>query len=148
VDTDEERPRITHKVKAMKKPKNVREVVLQGGNLMSGFVTTQEHFTGPNTVVRRGQRELDGWGDGWLVLPFVETVKFCPDARGRKVIGDVRNAALLGFGLFDGFSAADDEFTGPHTVIRRGEWELDVDKGIEIPFTASIKFGRPRITAG
>jgi hypothetical protein len=82
-----------------------------------------------------------------VVLPFVEKVTFRPDAKTKKVLVNVRSAVQLNFTLFSGFSAWQDEFTGPHTVIRRGEWELEAAGGIEIPFTSTIKFGRPRLTA-
>jgi hypothetical protein len=126
----------------MRKPKDAREVVLQGGDINAGCVDVENHFTGPNTVVRRGESDL-----GNVVLPFVEKVTFRPDAKFKKVLVNVRGAVRLGFTLFSGFSAIRDEFTGPHTVIRHGEWELEAAGGIEIPFTSTIKFGRPRLTA-
>jgi hypothetical protein len=129
---------------SMRKPKNVREFMLQEKiELMEGFITTNNHFTGPNTVVRRGE-----WENVGMVIPFVEKIKFRPDAKGRNVFVNVRNAVNhLDFDLFAGWGGAEDEFTGPDTVIRRGEWEIEIGEGIEIPFVATIKFGRPRLSA-
>jgi hypothetical protein len=130
----------------MRKPKNVREFMLQErelDQLMEGSVTTDNQFTGPNMVVRRGE-----WENVGMVIPFVEKIKFRPDAKGREVFVSVRNAVTnLDFDLFAGWSDAEDEFTGPNTVHRRGEWEIEIGEGIEIPFTSNIKFGRPRLTA-
>jgi hypothetical protein len=58
---------------------------------------------------------------------------------------NVREVVLQGFDLHAGCFTATDSFTGPHTIVRRGEVQPD-GADFEIPFTASIKFDRPRPT--
>src|SRR5271170_3541851 len=53
-------------------PSNVREAVLQGADIMAGFTTAEDRFTGPNTVVRHGQIESE---DG-LVISFIAKIEF------------------------------------------------------------------------
>jgi hypothetical protein len=125
----------------MRKPKNVREAVLQGGDIMGEFFSAEDRFTGPNMVVRHGEREI---GEG-LRRPFVEKIRFRPDDKGRKAFGNVRNAVLAGFDLLAASFVAEDKFTGPNAVIRRGDMEFD--RGVDIPFTSNIEFGRPCLTA-
>jgi hypothetical protein len=59
---------------------------------------------------------------------------------------NVREVVLQGFDLCEGFSTFDDNFVGPNILIRRGEFEPD-GADFEIPFTASITFGKPRPVA-
>jgi hypothetical protein len=56
---------------------------------------------------------------------------------------NAREIALAGCNLSEGFSFYEETFIGAHTVERRGEFEPDGSQ-LTIPFTARIKFGRPR----
>lgn len=56
---------------------------------------------------------------------------------------NVREVVLQGFDLCEGFCTFDDSFIGPNALVRRGEFEPD-GAGFEIPFTASITWGKPR----
>jgi len=65
-------------------------------------------------------------------------------ANAKKwVPKNVREIVLKGFDLAEGFSIYDEDFTGANAVVRRGTFEPD-GADLEIPFTASIKFGKPR----
>jgi hypothetical protein len=64
-------------------------------------------------------------------------------AKSANIPRNVREIVLQGFDLQEGFSTDEDTFTGPNTIERRGEFEPD-GSHITIPYTASIRFGRPR----
>jgi hypothetical protein len=70
-------------------------------------------------------------------------------AKRVRIPRDVRAAVQEeGVDLHAGSSSATDEFTGPHTIIRRGEVQPEVESGkprFVIPYVARIRFGKPRL---
>jgi hypothetical protein len=119
-------------------PRSAREAVLSGFDILGASFSAQDNFTGANTLIRTGEIEpCPG-----LTIPFVANIAFRPDANGRRSYRDVRNAVLGGFDLLAASYSAHDQFTGPDTVVRRGE--IEFEDGLKIPFVAKIKFGRPR----
>jgi hypothetical protein len=68
-------------------------------------------------------------------------------AKRVRIPKNVRAAVEEGADLHAGSSTASDEFTGPHTLIRRGEVQPEVEAGkprFVIPYVARIRFGKPR----
>jgi hypothetical protein len=123
-------------------PKNVRDLVLEGVDIAAGFSTAEDDFTGPNAAIRHGEIEPDGSG---VTVPYKATLKFLPKAAFRRAWKNVRGAVLKGLDLLDLSFNFSDTFTGPDTVIREMDYELE--DGTLLPVVWHIKFGRPRLTA-
>jgi|SRR5689334_20538441 len=69
------------------------------------------------------------------------------DSVFSAVPKNAREAATLGLDLFgDNVVDAEQRFTGENTAVQRGEIAIE-DGGIVIPFTAEIRFGKPRSAA-
>lgn len=123
-------------------PTNVRDLVLDGVNIAAGFFTAEDDFTGPNTAIRRGEIEPDGSG---VTVPYQADLKFVPTSAFRREWKNVRNAVLKGLDLLALSFDFSDTFTGPNTVIREMDYELE--DGTLLPVVWHIKFGRPLLTS-
>jgi hypothetical protein len=123
-------------------PTNVRDLVLDGADIAAGFFTEEDDFTGPNTATRHGEIEPDGTD---VTVTYEAALQFLPTPPFRREWKNVRNAVLKGLDLAALSFAVQDKFTGPHTVIREMDYELE--DGTLLPVVWHIKFGRPRLTA-
>jgi hypothetical protein len=122
-------------------PANARDLVLDEADIAAGFTTAEDEFVGPNTLIRRGQVEPDR---SHAVVPFKAVLRFRPTATFRRAWKNVRAAVLHGLDLRELSYALTDRFTGPHTVIREMDYELE--DGTVLPVVWHIKFGRPFLT--
>jgi hypothetical protein len=125
-------------------PRNAREAVLSGFDLMEGFSSAEDTFTSANGFFRTGEITSE------FTLPFTALIRCgqpampgCENRRGLPK--NVRDAALRGYDPLTASYTAEDRFTGPHTALRTGQYEFE--DGLVIPFSESIKFGRARILA-
>jgi hypothetical protein len=65
-------------------PRNARDVVLQGFDLHAGSFTATDNFTGPNTIVQRGELQPDG---AQVRIPYTARITF---GRPRPIVGSAR----------------------------------------------------------
>lgn len=64
-------------------PRNVREAVLDGADLLAGCCTATDTFTGPHALIRRGEVQPDvEHGDARFLIPYVARIRF---GRPRRV---------------------------------------------------------------
>lgn len=123
-------------------PTNVRDLVLDGIDVAGGSLSQEDEFTGPNTAIRRGEIQPDA---SRFVVPYKAILQFNPTAAFRRAWKNVRGAVLNGLDLAELSYALHDRFTGPNTVIRTMDYELE--GGNILSLVWRIKFGRPLLTS-
>jgi hypothetical protein len=70
-------------------PRNAREAVLQGADLLAGSFTATDDFAGPHAIVRRGEVQPDvEHGEARFAIPYVATIRF---GRPRPVAQEKRS---------------------------------------------------------